>query len=69
MGFLQAQYKYKCHMWDEYQMSNVEYPCEEKSHQDEHGAWILCDYRDSFLAYVKADGRVTMNRPMQKVIA
>jgi hypothetical protein len=69
MGFIQAQYKYKCHMWDEYQMSNVEYPCEDNSHQDQNGGWILCDYKDSFLAYVKPNGKVTLHSPIQKVMA
>ena len=59
MEFIQAQYKYKCHMYDVYRMSNVEYPCPQKSYKDDHGNWILCDFRDSYLALVRPCGRVS----------
>ena len=58
ISFAMAQYKYKCHMYDVYEMSNVEYPCKHKSYMDERGSWILIDYLDCYLCKVTASGKV-----------
>jgi len=57
-SFAMAQYKYKCHMYDVYQMSNVEYPCKHKSYMDSKGSWILIDVFDGYLCKVLASGKV-----------
>lgn len=61
LTFEMAQYKYKCHMYDVYRQSNVEYPAKEKSYKDEKtGAWILCDHTDHYICHVKPSGRVVL---------
>ena len=55
--FAMAQYKYKCFMYDVFNMSNAEYPSNEKSY-NEKGAWILVDCWDNYLAMVMPNGQV-----------
>ena len=55
--FAMAQYKYKCFMYDVFNMSNVEYPCKGKSFV-EGDKWILKDYNNNPLAIVTAKGKV-----------
>ena len=59
-SFEMAQYKYKCHMYDVYQMSSVEYPDRKNSYQDKDGNWILCNHRDNYVCMVRPCGRVAL---------
>jgi len=52
-----AQYKYKCFMYDVFNMSNVEYPCKGNSFI-EGSNWILKDHNNNPLAIVTAKGKV-----------
>jgi len=52
-----AQYKYKCFMYDVYNMSDVEYPVRDNSFIED-GHWILKSYNNQILAIVTAEGKV-----------
>lgn len=55
--FTMAQYKYKCFMYDVFNMSNVEYPCKGNSFIEGNN-WILKDHNNNPLAIVTAKGKV-----------
>ena len=57
LTFANAQYKYKCFMYDVYGMTNVEYPYKEYS-SIELGNWILKDCWNNYLCMVEPNGYV-----------
>lgn len=56
MNFQEAQYKYLCFMNDVFLMSNVNYPCEQRSYKRKD-QWFLYDDMGCYLARILQDSK------------